>query len=97
MITSFDPRKPVREIIGILHKYQIPISGISQVMDLVIDDAQRNTVVYNPEENDAFVPYKVRCMHCGKDTKFFLQNGAEIPADLKNSPCYFAKKCDNNN
>lgn len=96
MIASFDPKKPVPEIVAALHKYQIPVGAIGQVFDLVLEDIEAHTVPYNP--NTIREVYEVRCPHCNKDLKFGLKHSDnDLPDDLQNSPYYFAKKCDNSN
>lgn len=48
MVYKYNPHEPVKEIVEILHKYQIPIVAINQVFELVQEDIRKKTIPYNP-------------------------------------------------
>ena len=60
MINTYNPREPVKEIVSILHKYKIPISAVNQVFELVQEDIQRETVPYNPKNENATKINKIK-------------------------------------
>lgn len=47
-ILSYNPYKPVKKIIGILHECNIPITAIDTVFELVKADIEANTIPYQP-------------------------------------------------
>ena len=53
MIKAYNPHEPVKEIVEILHKYKIPISAVNRVFELVQEDIQRETIPYNPKDENA--------------------------------------------
>ena len=51
-ILSYNPYKPVKKIIGILHECNIPITAIDTVFELVKADIEANTIPYQPNHNE---------------------------------------------
>jgi len=51
VIVSFDPSKPVNEIMEILNKYQIPIAGIEEVFIRVKERSVVRAIVPMPVKN----------------------------------------------
>lgn len=49
-LMTFNPRSAVKPIIQILHDKGIPIAGISQVFELVMEDAISHTVPYDVQK-----------------------------------------------
>lgn len=70
----YNPHEPVKEIVRILHKHQIPISGIQRVFDLVKIAIEQNSIPYNPDSpndddpmnEEVIVSYKTKraCIDC---------------------------------
>lgn len=48
-----NPHAPVKEIVKLLHKYQIPLSLLNNVFDLVRIDIEQNSIPYNPDSPNA--------------------------------------------
>ena len=53
-ILSYNPYKPVKKIIGILHECNIPITAIDTVFELVKADIEANTIPYQGKTNENF-------------------------------------------
>lgn len=51
-LTSFDPRTAVKPIVQVLHEQGIPIGGIPQVFELVMQDVISHSVPYNAKKFD---------------------------------------------
>ena len=53
-ILSYNPYKPVKKIIDILHECNIPITAIDTVFELVKADIEANTIPYQGKINENF-------------------------------------------